>query len=257
MRISRVFVSAPLEASGLLEVHGETSHYLKTVLRLRKGWKLVVFDGQGIECPATVESFGRDSTYLRLETPSKVNRESPLKIHLALGISRGERMDLAIQKAVELGVDRITPLLTEFCVVRLDEEKKALRLAHWERVMRSALEQCGRNMLTTIDSPLIYETWLASHQGAALILDPEANVGLQDLPRPMNTLTLLIGPEGGLSEQERSEAMASGLTGVRLGPRILRTETAVIAAISAVQTLWGDLGGRDTPSVSSQTNPPP
>jgi 16S rRNA (uracil1498-N3)-methyltransferase len=251
MRISRVFVPAPLEASALLEVDGETSHYLKTVLRLRKGWKVVVFDGQGTECPATVESFGRDSTGLRLETPFRVNRESPLKIHLALGISRGERMDLAIQKAVELGVDRITPLLTEFCVVRLDEEKKALRRAHWERVMRSALEQCGRNVLPSIDAPLAYETWLASHQGAALILDPEAKVGLMDLPRPGDTLSLLIGPEGGLSEQERSDAIASGLTGVRLGPRILRTETAVIAAISAVQTLWGDLGEVDTPSVSS------
>ena len=250
MRISRVFVPAPLEASALLEVDGETSHYLKTVLRLRKGWKVVVFDGQGTECPATVESFGRDSTGLRLETPFRVNRESPLKIHLALGISRGERMDLAIQKAVELGVDRITPLLTEFCVVRLDEEKKALRRAHWERVMRSALEQCGRNVLPSIDAPLAYETWLASHQGAALILDPEAKVGLMDLPRPGDTLTLLIGPEGGLSEQERSDAIASGLTGVRLGPRILRTETAVIASISAVQTLWGDLGGVDAPSIS-------
>jgi 16S rRNA (uracil1498-N3)-methyltransferase len=123
--------------------------------------------------------------------------------------------------------------------------------------MRSALEQCGRNVLPIIDAPLAYETWLASHQGAAFILDPEAKLGLINLPRPRDTLTLLIGPEGGLSEQERSDAITSGLTGVRLGPRILRTETAVIAAISAVQTLWGDLGEVDTPSVSSQTNPPP
>ena len=242
MRISRVFIPTVLEANALLEVHGETSHYLKTVLRLRKGWKLIVFNGQGIECLAVIESFGRDATHLRLDKPTEIRRESPLKIHLALGISRGERMDIAIQKAVELGVDRITPLLTEFCVVRLDEEKKALRTAHWQRVIRSALEQCGRNALPTIDSPQTFENWLESQKSPALMLDPEAKRGLLDLERPTDDLSLLICPEGGLSESERLRANASGLQSVRLGPRILRTETAVIAALSAVQTLWGDLG---------------
>lgn len=244
MRISRIFLPAVFEAGNLLEVAGETSHYLKTVLRLRKGWKLIVFDGEGHECPAIVETFGRDSTTLRLGNPATINRESPLEVRLALGISRGERMDLAIQKAVELGVTRITPLLTEFCVVRLDEEKKEIRLAHWQRVIRSALEQCGRNSMPVIDQPLLFDDWLVSRERVAqeVLLDPAGESSLMSLrPNPAQ-ITLLIGPEGGLSTPERERAISSGLTPVRLGPRVLRTETAVIAALSAVQTLWGDLG---------------
>ena len=204
----------------------------------------MVFDGQGHECPASVESFGRDSTVLRLGSPLVTNRESPLEVHLALGISRGERMDLAIQKAVELGVHRITPLLTEFCVVRLDDEKKEVRLAHWQRVIRSALEQCGRNWMPEIDAPLVFDDWLDSRERRipAWVLDPSAPLGFASLLTQPQEVTLLIGPEGGLSDSERARAIESGFEAVRLGPRILRTETAVIAALSAVQTLWGDLG---------------
>lgn len=245
MRISRIFVPTVYDAGSLLEVAGETSHYIKTVLRLRKGWQLIVFDGQGQECPAIVESFGRDSTFLRLETPTPINRESPLKVHLALGVSRGERMDLAIQKAVELGVHRITPLLSEFCVVRLDEDKKEVRLAHWQRVIQSALEQCGRNETPQMDFPIRLDAWLKSREclGHAYILDPRAEQRLKSILLPPKEVTLLIGPEGGLSDQERDQAIESGFRAITLGPRVMRTETAVIAAIAAVQTLWGDLGG--------------
>ncbi|MEY4684721.1 MAG: hypothetical protein RLZ25_1180 [Pseudomonadota bacterium] len=246
MRISRIFVPAIFEAGQALEVEGETSHYLKTVLRLRKGWKLILFDGQGQECPATVESFGRDSTILRLEKPSCINRESTLEVRLALGISRGERMDFAIQKAVELGVHHISPLLTEFCVVRLDEDKKDVRHTHWQRVIRSAMEQCGRNWMPAIDPPIPLDEWLETRQpfGQEFVLDPVARSGLHQVTSPPQQMTLLIGPEGGLSDQERSRAIELGFQSLRLGPRILRTETAVIAALSAVQTLWGDLGVR-------------
>lgn len=248
MRISRIFVPTDYEANSLLEVVGETSHYLKTVLRLKKGWKLILCNGQGHECLATVEGFGRDSSILRLETPALINRESPLEVRLALGISRGERMDLAIQKAVELGVSRITPLLTEFCVVRLDEEKKDLRLAHWQRVIRSAIEQCGRNWMPVIDPPSAYDHWLISRERVAheLLLDPSGQSNFaREVPFPRQ-ITLLVGPEGGLSDPEKQRAMASGFEGIRLGPRILRTETAVITALAAVQTLWGDLGSPAT-----------
>lgn len=166
MRISRLLVPGPLEADALLTLEGEPSHYLKSVLRLRKGWRLNVFDGTGHECLATVEGFGRDSTQLRLETPKFVDRESPLKIHLALGISRGERMDFAIQKAVELGADEITPLLTEFCVVRLDEERKANRQHHWQGIARSACEQSGRNRLPTLHAPCALDDWLRERGNA-------------------------------------------------------------------------------------------
>jgi 16S rRNA (uracil1498-N3)-methyltransferase len=246
MRISRIFVPVIFEAGQALEVEGETSHYLKTVLRLRKGWKLILFDGQGQECPATVESFGRDSTVLRLESPSSINRESSLEVRLAIGISRGERMDLAIQKAVELGVHHISPLLTEFCVVRLDEEKRDVRHTHWQRVIRSAMEQCGRNLMPKIDPPCHLGDWLETREpfGQEFVLDPEANSGLYQVHETPQQMTLLIGPEGGLSEQEKNSALELGFQSLRLGPRVLRTETAVIAALSAVQALWGDLGGR-------------
>lgn len=244
MRISRVFVPTLFEAGHALEVSSETSHYIKTVLRLKKGWQLIIFDGQGLECPATVESFGRDTTILRLGTPTLIDRESSLEVRLAIGISRGERMDLAIQKAVELGVHRISPLFTEFCVVRLDEEKKEVRHTHWQRVIRSAMEQCGRNHMPHLDSPLNLDDWLATRErgGRAYVLDPGAEAGFaQTLPHPQ-ALTLLIGPEGGFSNSERDGAIEAGFQPVRLGPRVLRTETAVIATISAVQTLWGDMG---------------
>ena len=244
MRISRVFVPAAFEADQFLEVEGETSHYLKTVLRLRKGWKLLLFDGQGQECPATIVSFGRDCTTLKLGPPTFVNRESPLKVRLAIGVSRGERMDLAIQKAVELGVHQITPVLTEFCVVRLDDEKKAVRLSHWERVIRSAMEQCGRNQQPFLEPPVSLDDWLTSRDpfGQEFILDPETTRSLNpEMPSPRK-VTLLVGPEGGFSDQERDRAITSGLQPLRMGPRILRTETAVIAGITAVQILWGDLG---------------
>ena len=244
MRISRIFVPARFEANQALTVEGETSHYLKTVLRLRKGWKLIVFDGQGQECPATIESFGRDSTILRLETPLWTSRESSLKVRLAIGISRGERMDFAIQKAVELGVHQISPLLTEYCVVRLDEEKKELRHAHWLRVIRSAMEQCGRNLMPQIDPPIHLEDWFETREpfGQEFVLHPEAGSGLHQVTARPKQMTLLIGPEGGLSDPEKLRASALGFQSLSLGPRILRTETAVVAALSAVQALWGDLG---------------
>lgn len=244
MRISRVFAPGAYSEGQVLEVKGETSHYLKTVLRLRKGWHLVLFDGAGQECPATIESFGRDSTLLRLGRPVYKDCESPLKVRLALGISRGERMDLAIQKAVELGVYQITPLLTAFCVVRLDAEKKEVRLAHWERVIRSAMEQCGRNLLPALDAPILIDDWLASRTpfGQEFMLDPGAQNGFADWTISPRELTLVIGPEGGFSEEERKLAIDSGLQPINMGPRILRTETAVIAGLSAVQALWGDLG---------------
>lgn len=244
MRISRFLVPGVYEPQGTLTLEGDRSHYLKSVLRLKKGWKLMVFNGEGSECPATVETFGRDSTILRLETPEAIDRESPLRMHLALGVSRSERMDLALQKAVELGVAEITPLLTEFCVVRLDEERKSNRYQHWEGVIRSACEQSGRNWVPVLHDTLSLETWLETRpvETLNLFLDPRAETALKGLSPPPEGLTLTIGPEGGFSEREQEAAHASGLTPVTLGPRILRTETAVIAGLSACQALWGDLG---------------
>lgn len=224
----------------------EANHYVRNVLRLKKGFRLTVFDGEGTECPAVIEAFGRDETRLRLGHPQKVDRESPLRIHLVLGISRGERMDLAIQKAVELGVNRITPLLSEYCVVRLDAEKREVRLQHWARVIQSACEQSGRNQLPIIDAPIAMDGWISREaplkQG--IFLDPRGEKNLSDLPGEIDDLMLMIGPEGGFSEAEREMALEAGAIAIRLGPRVLRTETAVIAAIASVQSLLGDLSGK-------------
>lgn len=244
MRVSRIHADVQFAPDEILALEGEASHYIRNVLRLRKGWQLTLFDGHGTECPAVIEGFERDATRIRLGTPLMVNRESPLALHLVLGISRGERMDMALQKAVELGVTSINPVFTEHCVVRLDEEKKDSRHLHWERVIRSACEQSGRNRLPLLERPAPFYRWLDSRcpEGMSLILDPKASKGLASLPSPHGGATLLIGPEGGFSDLERKAADYAGFQSVRLGPRILRTETAVITAISACQTLWGDLG---------------
>lgn len=242
MRISRLYVNAPLSEGETLRLEEESAHYLRTVLRLKKGFQLTVFNGDGHEYAALVTVASREGIWLAIGKGCLRDTESPLYTHLGLGISRGERMDFALQKAVELGVSRITPLLTEHCVVRLDEDKKGNRLHHWQRVIRSACEQSGRNRLPTLDEPLTLDDWLEQPCGVRLFLDPQGTNSLNCLTPPEDRVTLLSGPEGGFSDHERNRARHAGFTPIRLGPRILRTETAVLAALAAVQTLWGDWG---------------
>jgi 16S rRNA (uracil1498-N3)-methyltransferase len=253
VRISRLYVPDRYEEGALLKVQGEACHYVKSVLRLRKGWQLILFDGQGSECLAILEGFGRDSVQLRLQHPLKIDRESHLSIHLALGVSRGERMDLAIQKAVELGVTEISPLLTDYAVVKLDDARKTNRLAHWTGVVRSACEQSGRNLLPVVNPVMLLEEWMPQRRKEVCecILDPLAPLAVGEIPPPPGRVTLMVGPEGGFSDQERLFSIESGFKPMKLGPRVLRTETAVIAAITLFQTLWGDLA-----SSSDRGRPP-
>ena len=153
-------------------------------------------------------------------------------------------MDFAIQKAVELGVSKITPLMMENCVVRLDEEKKDARRQHWKRVIQSACEQSGRNTIPEIDAPLAVEDWWFDQPSTRLrlILDPEGKSHLKNIPEPAACVTLVTGPEGGFSERERDAAHQTGFTSIMLGPRVMRAETAVISALTSIQVLWGDLG---------------
>lgn len=240
MRISRLFVKTALTEGETLRLDEDSAHYLGTVLRLKKGFELTVFNGDGHEYAARVETASREGVWLAIGPGRCRDTESPLFTHLGLGISRGERMDFAIQKAVELGVSRITPLFTEHCVVRLDTGKQDTRRQHWQKIVRSACEQSGRNRLPEVDEPLPLQDWLDRTAGQRIFLDPEANVTLNGLPAPEGPLTLLSGPEGGFAERERVLARQAGFTAVNLGPRILRAETAVLAALAAVQTLWGD-----------------
>lgn len=248
MRRSRLFLATPLSADSRVELSGERAHYLRTVLRLRVGDELLVFDGSGGQYHARVAAFGRDAAHLDVGRFDERDVESPLCIDLGLGISRGERMDLAIQKAVELGVSSIVPLSMARSVVRLDDERRASRTQHWRGIVESACEQCGRTQIPELAEPQPFARWLSGAAGRRILLDPTAAIVLQQLEPPTGSVTLLSGPEGGFSSEEREHALAAGFIAVRLGPRILRAETAVLAALTAVQLLWGDLGSSAAPN---------
>ncbi len=240
MRIPRVHLPAPLSTGKRLELDKQAARHILAVLRLKPGAPLVIFDGQGRAFKATLEHSTQVSIGQRLND----NTESPLQIHLLQAISRGERMDHVIQKAVELGVDKITPVLTQRCMVKLKGERATRRLQHWRGIVISACEQCGRNRfpvlreITTLDKAL---SELSNN--LRLVLAPTGRNTLSSLTSPSNgSVTLLIGPEGGLTDKEIQQAGQSGFVSLRMGPRILRTESAAVAALSALQTLWGDLG---------------
>ncbi|MCC6473227.1 MAG: 16S rRNA (uracil(1498)-N(3))-methyltransferase [Burkholderiales bacterium] len=209
-------------------------------LRLREGDAVILFDGRGGEYAARLERAGHERLVARTLAFAGVERESPLRIRLAVGLSAGERMDYLVQKATELGAAAIVPLLTERCVVRLDAERAARRLEHWRAIAIAACEQCGRNRIPEIGAIAPLDELLrAPAQGERLVLDPEARHRLGDVPRSQ-TVVLLAGPEGGLSQGERDRAAAAGFMPIRFGPRTLRTETAPLAALAALQALQGD-----------------
>lgn len=243
MRLSRLYLSQALSAHAEIVADEAVSHYVRDVLRLRKGDAVCLFDGRGGEYDGVVQEASRHSVKLTVGAHRERSSESPLHSELGLGVSRGERMDYAIQKAVELGVSRIVPLITEHTVVRLSDERRDQRRQHWQKIAIAACEQSGRCRVPEVDEPVKLETWLTRQTGLRLFCDPRAEHGLTQLVRPEDRrVCLLAGPEGGFSEAERHLAKDAGFQPVKLGPRVLRTETAAIAILAAVQLLWGDLG---------------
>lgn len=242
MRVSRLYTPTPLATGKLIELDDDNGHYVRTVLRLKKDAPIILFDGHGGEYSCMVTEVSRKAVLVAVEQWHDHSVESPLHVTLGLGISRGDRMDLTVQKAVELGVNHITPLLTERCVVQFKGEKKPQRLLHWQKIVQHAAEQSGRTALPALPEVESLQNWVGGQQGLKVFLDPYAETTLMDLKPEAMKVTLLTGPEGGFSDQERNIAKASGFIPVRLGARILRTETASIAALAAVQLLWGDLG---------------
>ncbi len=242
MRVPRLFVDAPLETGRRLPLDTIASRHLLQVLRLREGDALALFDGRGQEHAARLHVAGRHRAEATVGERLRSEPSPALRLHLALGISRGERMDFALQKAVELGVTSLQPLFTERTQVKLAGDKREKRLQHWRGVIRHACEQSGRTWLPELQPPRTLGDWLSEPPGeeTRLLLDHRADRALPELPAPGDTLVLLVGPEGGLSAVEREAARQAGFTGVRLGPRILRTETAPLAALAAIQVLWGD-----------------
>ncbi len=241
MRIPRLYLPAPLAVGARAPLSAGAFNHAVRVLRLKAGAPVALFNGLGGEFHGVLESVSRREGVVRVEAFQPREAESPLPVLLAQCVSRGERMDYTLQKAVELGVTAIMPLLSEHAVVSLgDTERLARRLDHWRGVVIAACQQCGRNRLPPVQEPRALSVWLADDipAGLKLMLEPLAARRLTELS-PAPAITLLIGPEGGFSQAEITHAHAAGFIGVRLGSRIMRTETAGLAAL---QTLWGDLG---------------
>jgi 16S rRNA (uracil1498-N3)-methyltransferase len=240
--LTRLYFPGEIPAHGLFDAPADQAHHVAHVLRLAAGDALTVFDGRGQEYPAVIERIAKSAVTLRVSAARTVDRESPLEVTLAQGISSGERMDYTVQKAVELGIGAIQPLAVERSVVRLSAERAARRVAHWQAVAIAACEQSGRNRVPPVLPVASLATWLADARADALrlTLSPGAASTLRELGRPAGPVVLLIGPEGGLSPREQEDAQAFGFKPLRLGPRVLRTETAAVAALAAMQALWGD-----------------
>jgi len=238
--VPRFFVPLELSSGTEIELPERAARHC-TVLRLRRGDNVVVFNGKGGEFSVELTRVSRDDVRARLISKQAVERESPLAITLAQCLSSSDRMDITLQKSTELGVSRIVPIASERSVVRLSNERAGRRLAHWRNVLISACEQCGRNRIPEIDAITDLADFLGAlgGEGMRLLLAPDASRDLRDL-EPSRAVMLLVGPEGGLAPEERRQAEIRGFVPIRFGPRILRTETAPLAAIAAMQALWGD-----------------
>jgi len=241
MRIPRIYTPQALAEGASLTISGQPAHHITHVLRLRIGAGLIVF-GQGREYHAILRDIRRSEATIDVGEPAGHTDESSINVSLLQGIARNDRMDFILQKSVELGVNRIQPLWMQRSQSRLQGERLEKRIRHWQGVITSACEQCGRCTLPDLMPPDEYARRLdnQAHDGLKLMLQPDSTVTLQDLEPPGGIIYLLVGPEGGLNPEEQTLANNAGFNGIRLGQRILRTETAALAALAGMQTLWGD-----------------
>lgn len=245
MRIPRIYTTRLLRANTDIELETGPSHYLARVLRVRVGASVVLFDGTGGQYPATVTALEKKAVFVTTDAHEATERESPLALHLGIAVSRGERMDWVVQKATELGISSIAPLMSERCEVKLNGERGLKKLEHWRKIVVSACEQCGRNRLPQIENIQALDQWVeAADAEQKLVLHPGALPGGHQSAAPASA-ALLVGPEGGLTEVELAAATAAGFKALQLGPRILRTETAPLAAIAILQARWGDMLSAD------------
>ncbi|MGH8286619.1 MAG: 16S rRNA (uracil(1498)-N(3))-methyltransferase [Steroidobacteraceae bacterium] len=248
MRLTRVYVDTPLAAGSTARLEGDAANHVIRVLRLRAGDTLTLFDGRGGEFGGRIAGVQRVAVSVEVGEQRAIERESPLDLTLIQGIARGERMDLIVQKSTELGVSRIVPVVSERSVVRLETGQATKKAAHWRAVAVAACEQCGRNRLPRIDAPVAYPRALEEHAAAEgsssirVLLEPQASSALTARLGAVSRIALLVGPEGGLTELEVELALRARFEPCRIGPRILRTETAAFAAVAAIQAIAGDLG---------------
>lgn len=243
MRLTRVHVSGPLTQGRSHTIEGDAANHIARVLRLEPGDALTVFDGRGGEHAARIEAIRKGAVVVEVQERSTSSRESPLSLTLAQGVSRGERMDWVVQKATELGVTRIVPVLTERTVVKLDSKQSERKVQHWQGIAVAACEQSGRTRVPEIAAPQPLEACVRGFDDGATraLLSPAGSLRMAELKREQGGVVVLIGPEGGLAESEQQTALNAGFVAVRLGPRVLRTETAAIAALTLLQHQFGDL----------------
>ncbi|PKO73317.1 MAG: 16S rRNA (uracil(1498)-N(3))-methyltransferase [Betaproteobacteria bacterium HGW-Betaproteobacteria-17] len=241
MSAPRFYLDQPLAPGARFSLPPGPARHAARALRLAVDDMIILFNGRGGEFAARIERINKDEVAVSVSGFAAIERESRLRVMLAQGISSGERMDYTLQKAVELGVAAIQPIAARRSVVKLAGERADRRVAHWQGVVASACEQCGRNQLPGVAPLLPLAHWLGQRpDGRLLFLSPLAEARLADLPQPAGPDWLVAGPEGGFEADEIAALHAAGAIPVRLGPRVLRTETAALAALAAMQTLWGD-----------------
>lgn len=243
MMVARFFCAVPLNAGQSVTLPAAAAHHAERVLRLRAGDAVVLFNGCGGEYAGRIESLGKVAR-VKLQAWHAVEREPPLAVTLVQSLVAADKMDWIVQKAVELGATEIAPVVSSRSVVRLSRERAAKRIEHLRQIAVAACEQCGRNTVPTVRDLRALPAFLgeqAACQTVRLMLAPGGQVRLATLPPPSGPLVLLVGPEGGLSNEEEQAAQSAGFTALALGPRTLRTETAGIAALAALLSRWGDI----------------
>lgn len=241
MRIPRIYTQQILITGELVQLEETASHHLSKVLRMQAGRELILFNGAGGEFTATIHEVTKKHVIALVADHNAENRESPLKLELAIGISRGERFEWVLQKATELGVTKITPLVTERTEVKTNGDRQEKMLDRWQQIIISACEQCQRNLLPELSAPAHLNDWLPQVNSELRFVLHHRDSKTLPVEQKPQSITLLIGSEGGLSENEIALAQQHNFNALTLGPRVLRTETAPVAAISLVQYLWGDL----------------
>lgn len=241
MSIARIYQPVSLQPGARIHLTDAASHHLSRVLRANLNDAVTLFNGEGGEYQTVIAEINKKGVIVTVNEFLPREAESPIQIHLLQGVARGEKMDFIVQKAVELGVNTITPVVTERCNVRLDKEREAKRLQHWQAVITSACEQSGRNRVPELLPTQSLSAALESVQAdVSYVLSPHVTKKLSETQTPPSRIALLIGPEGGLSENEIKLAISAGFISLNLGPRVLRTETAALAAIAALQYRYGD-----------------
>ena len=242
MKTIRIYQAGTYHVNDVISLSEEAGQHIGIVLRMQPGEHLTLFSGDNREWDAEIVSVHKKKVSVTILAEHTANRESPRKIRLAQAISKGEKMEWVVQKAVELGVSEIIPLVTQHCAYKLDDARSSKKQRQWQSIAIAACEQSGRNQLPIIAPPMTLDLFLQQPlEGNAYILEPHQGKPWRDYATPKGNITLLIGPEGGFSEDEVNKSFTAGFSKLKLGPRILRTETAAVCALSVVQAIWGDL----------------